>query len=69
MFWDNWKQEKQEDMRLIELEKDIRQLKRDVLDISVSIDSLRDKILKRIKVRKEEETKSKDIYNGMLIAE
>jgi len=69
MFWNEWKQEKQEDMRLIELEKDIRQLKRDVLDISVSIDSLRDKILKRIKVRKEEETESKDIYKGMLIAE
>ena len=69
-FWGMKRYDDSENDKIIKLERDVGQLKRDVMDISISLDNLRDKILKRVKVRKDEtDTEPQDLYKGMLLKE
>jgi len=74
MFWQKWKKEQEvlpESVfdRLDKLEKKMLRLNSEMLDVMTSVQILRDKVLKKIKFKKEEEEeeKPKDLYNGMLL--
>jgi len=56
--------------RLQRLESRQTRLEADILDLATAINIMRDKVLRKIQFKKEEEEpKAKDIYAGMLIPE
>jgi len=69
VFWAG-KTEKNEDFeqRLQKLESEMRKTRAEVIDVAATIEILRNKVLKKIKLKPEDvEEQPKDLYNGMLL--
>jgi len=72
MFWNKPKNvDKTLQQRLNELESRILKIESDILSVTIDQKMIRDKVLRKIQFKKEEETeqKPKDLYNGMLLTE
>lgn len=55
--------------RIMELEKRVTLIENDILNIVVTQEQLRTKLLKRLQGKKKEEEETQDIYNGILLKE
>lgn len=73
MFWTNWKREENDvsaiESRLIKAESRIAKLESDLMGVVVSVDTIRNKVLRKIQFKKEEEEEESDRYKGMLVPE
>lgn len=73
MFWTRIKQPPTED--LVTLKIRMTKLEGEMLDLAQTIDTLRNKVLRKIQIKQErdldqdDQPASKDPYNGMLIPE
>lgn len=71
MFWQTKNVEITSEERINRLEKRLIRAESEILDLNVTVDSLRNKVLRKIQRKHEEEEteEPKDLYNSMLIKE
>jgi len=72
MFWNKPKNVEQALVdRVSKLETRLTRLEAEILDVATAQDIIRNKVLRKIQNKKEEEPteKPKDLYNGMLLTE